>query len=74
MGLEFGVLPLPWNGVVEAFEYVRDRLFSRGDIRQHCCCICRSRRLSDTHYYYRIFTVDYSGNYSVGVVLDQVQN
>lgn len=29
---------------------------------------------SGTHYYYRIFTVDYSGNYSTGVVLDQVQN
>lgn len=29
--------------------------------------------ISGTHYYYLIQTVDYSGNYSSGVVLDQVQ-
>ena len=34
---------------------------------------CDATGLSGTHYYYSVHTVDYAGNYSSGIVLDQVQ-
>ena len=35
---------------------------------------CDSTGISGIHYYYLVYTVDFSGNYSTGVHLDQVQH
>ncbi len=35
---------------------------------------CDTSGSSGTHYYYSIYTVDFAGNYSSGIVLDQIQH